>query len=586
MIQDPPATGSAELNSFLVDVKNAINTATKPLAGWKLSDFEAGVSEVISDKRDLIDIVTAWDDLVNIRSNFETEVARYETLYSDSKVLGNQYQEYANTFSQIMEWWDQNVRLIEDIEAFLIEVNADMSAAASSASAAATSEANAKTSETNAGNSASSASDSATAAASSASAAASSASDAEGAAVRAESVADSAYWQDDRLSVMGQLGPSLKGPPGDKGEPGDGTGDVLWSEINPVLDGKAPVVHNHHGDYYTKGQADGRYVSTSGSATKTGDLNIDNGSVNYIRPDTTGGWARGLSWMDRDETYLAEIGLYGNASVVGYFYIGLGDEPWYQPVFRAYPDFIRITNLDVTGAVMGIEADDVGARPAGDVPWSEISDKPTAYPPESHTHTATQITDATTVGRNVLKATDAAAARGAIGAGTSDLTIGTTSSTAKAGDWKPAAADITDATAIGQSVVKAATTAAARTAIGAGTSNLAIGTTASTAKAGNYTPTVAGVTGLQSALDGKANTSHTHTISQITDMLPLSTSTSHENSIPYRTAGGAIAVPTASITTSGSVTNKAYVDGRTPEIRVVTTMPTSPTPGVVYLKFG
>lgn len=87
-------------------------------------------------------------------------------------------------------------------------------------------------------------------------------------------------------------------------------------------------------------------------------------------------------------------------------------------------------------------------------------------------------------------------------------------------------------------------------------------------------------------LAGKANTSHTHTISQITDMLPLSTSTTHENSIPYRTAGGAIAVPTASITTSGSVTNKAYVDGRTPEIRVVTTIPASPTPGVVYLKFG
>ena len=176
MIQDPPATGSAELNSFLVDVKNSINTAAKPLAGWKLSDFEAGVSEVISDKRDLIDIVTAWDDLVNIRNNFETEVARYET-------LGNQYQESANTFSQIMEWWDQNVRLIEDIEAFMIEVNADTSAAASSATAAKasetkakTSETNAKTSETNAGNSASSASSSASSAATSASAAASSAS--------------------------------------------------------------------------------------------------------------------------------------------------------------------------------------------------------------------------------------------------------------------------------------------------------------------------------------------------------------------------------------------------------------------------
>ena len=185
MIQDPPATGSAELNSFLVDVKNSINTAAKPLAGWKLSDFEAGVSEVISDKRDLIDIVTAWDDLVNIRNNFETEVARYETLYSDSKVLGNQYQEYANTFSQIMEWWDQNVRLIEDIEAFVTEVNADASAAASSASAAKTSETNAGTSASAASSSASSAATSASAAASSASGVAASEEDAEAAAAAA-----------------------------------------------------------------------------------------------------------------------------------------------------------------------------------------------------------------------------------------------------------------------------------------------------------------------------------------------------------------------------------------------------------------
>ncbi|WP_166905920.1 hypothetical protein [Mycobacterium sp. DL440] len=50
--------------------------------------------------------------------------------------------------------------------------------------------------------------------------------------------------------------------------------------------------------------------------------------------------------------------------------------------------------------------------------------------------TAANITDATTVGRNVLKAADAAAARTAIGAGTgsSNLALGTTSTTAAAGD--------------------------------------------------------------------------------------------------------------------------------------------------------
>lgn len=67
--------------------------------------------------------------------------------------------------------------------------------------------------------------------------------------------------------------------------------------------------------------------------------------------------------------------------------------------------------------------------------------------------------------------------------------IGTTATTAKAGNYQPAAANISDASAVGRSVLTATDAAAARTAIGAGTSNLAIGTTASTAKAGNAVQT-------------------------------------------------------------------------------------------------
>lgn len=150
-----------------------------------------------------------------------------------------------------------------------------------------------------------------------------------------------------------------------------------------------------------------------------------------------------------------------------------------------------------------------------------------------HTHTASNISDSTTVGRSVLTATDAAAARTAIGAGTSSLAIGTTSTTAKAGDYTPpadaaagtasmrtlgtgalqavagndsrlsdartplththTASQISDSTTVGRSVVTATDAAAARTAIGAGTSNLAIGTTSTTAKAGDYQPTAANI---------------------------------------------------------------------------------------------
>lgn len=53
------------------------------------------------------------------------------------------------------------------------------------------------------------------------------------------------------------------------------------------------------------------------------------------------------------------------------------------------------------------------------------------------------ITDATTVGRAIIKGVDAAAVRALIGAGISSLALGTTSSTAKAGNWVPGVADIT-----------------------------------------------------------------------------------------------------------------------------------------------
>lgn len=60
-----------------------------------------------------------------------------------------------------------------------------------------------------------------------------------------------------------------------------------------------------------------------------------------------------------------------------------------------------------------------------------------------HTHTATEISNSTATGRSLITATDAAAARTAIGAGTSSLVLGTSAGTAKAGDWFPSFAEVT-----------------------------------------------------------------------------------------------------------------------------------------------
>lgn len=78
---------------------------------------------------------------------------------------------------------------------------------------------------------------------------------------------------------------------------------------------------------------------------------------------------------------------------------------------------------------------------SSNVTWSltEIGAAPTI-----HTHTASQISDSTVVGRSVLTATDAATARAAIGAGISNLTIGTTAGTAKEGNWLPTSATKTN----------------------------------------------------------------------------------------------------------------------------------------------
>ncbi len=72
---------------------------------------------------------------------------------------------------------------------------------------------------------------------------------------------------------------------------------------------------------------------------------------------------------------------------------------------------------------------------------------PTSFAPSAHSHTASQISDATAVGRAVMNAVDAQAARAAIGAGTgngtSNLTLGTSSTQAAAGNHTHPASGIT-----------------------------------------------------------------------------------------------------------------------------------------------
>jgi hypothetical protein len=96
----------------------------------------------------------------------------------------------------------------------------------------------------------------------------------------------------------------------------------------------------------------------------------------------------------------------------------------------------------------------------GPVPLKEIG----TWMGQSTTIQSSQIADSTSTGRQLLTASSGATARAAIGAGSSDLTIGTTATTAKAGNYQPAWDDVSAKPAV---LASGATQAAARTAIAA-----------------------------------------------------------------------------------------------------------------------
>lgn len=162
------------------------------------------------------------------------------------------------------------------------------------------------------------------------------------------------------------------------------------------------------------------------------------------------------------------------------------------PVVYVVDDTIRVAAeaAAVSAANSAAEAqqalDDllIGVGPA-------VEDYLAANPPSMGTIVVADLSDAQTPGKNLLLASTQALARAAIGAGTSTLAVGSTAGTAKSGDWFPQYTEIVGTTAIGQSLMSASSQANARTAIGAGTSSLALGGSgvATTAMRSDWRPT-------------------------------------------------------------------------------------------------
>ena len=131
------------------------------------------------------------------------------------------------------------------------------------------------------------------------------------------------------------------------------------------------------------------------------------------------------------------------------------------PDWDETPDGYRLAIIDSEPAW----APGGGGGGGGETAWVDVTGKPDTFPPTigsgadqavagndsrltdarpptGHTHPAAQISDSTPTGRTVLSAANPADARTAIGAGTSSLALGVTSSTAKPGDWTPPVEDL------------------------------------------------------------------------------------------------------------------------------------------------
>lgn len=186
----------------------------------------------------------------------------------------------------------------------------------------------------------------------------------------------------------------------------------------------------------------------------------------------------------------------------------------------AYVDDVLETATESAFPVPGEQGKIYVARDTGDAfRWSG-----TSYIRISDRVTAAGITDSTTVGRAVVTASDQAAARTAIGAGTSSLVLGTTAGTAKEGTYTPTSSEVTtalgytpeDAADKGQANGYASLDANALVPVNQipafTTDTVAEGST------NKYFTDQRAQSALTVQLAGKANTSHTHAQSDITGL--------------------------------------------------------------------
>lgn len=111
--------------------------------------------------------------------------------------------------------------------------------------------------------------------------------------------------------------------------------------------------------------------------------------------------------------------------------------------------------------------------------------------------TLDDITGVPEIQQQIFSAASAEAIRLIIGAGSSNLKVGVSGTDAKPGNWKPAVSDLQNVSGIIASLLSSVDAQTARSAIGAGTSSLTVGTDSTQAKPGNWRPAVSDISDVQ-----------------------------------------------------------------------------------------
>lgn len=129
MASTPPSTGIPGLDEFLRYVSQALTVLddkAKPEDGWRLTDLEATVSEVIGDKRDLIDIISQWDDSTHSLEGWKDLTAQQSAALESLKAKTEKIISSSETFEEVMMWWDANYRTIFDVKEHTEVIHGDM----------------------------------------------------------------------------------------------------------------------------------------------------------------------------------------------------------------------------------------------------------------------------------------------------------------------------------------------------------------------------------------------------------------------------------------------------------------------------